>query len=148
MQRTLDTNICSYILRRHPQAMLQRFAGLSASGLWLSAIVAAELRFGAAKRGSARHSHQVHAILSAIEVLPLDMPADKTYAQLRWALEQSGRPIGPNDMLIAAQALAHECVLVTANVGEFSRITDLQVTNWLTVLDEPPPDTSATTSTG
>ena len=47
MQRTLDTNICSYILRRHPQAMLQRFAGLSASGLWLSAIVAAELRFGA-----------------------------------------------------------------------------------------------------
>ncbi len=51
-------------------------------------------------------------------------------------------------MLIAAQALAHECVLVTANVGEFSRITDLQVTDWLTVLDEPPPDTSPTTSTG
>ena len=67
---------------------------------------------------------------------------------LRWALEQSGCPIGPNDMLIAAQALAHECVLVTANVGEFSRITDLQVTDWLTVLDEPPPDTSPTTSTG
>ena len=82
------------------------------------------------------------------EVLPLDMPADTTYAQLRWALEQSGRPIGPNDMLIAAQALAHECVLVTANMGEFSRITDLQVTDWLTVLDEPPPDTSPTTSTG
>ena len=57
MQRTLDTNICTYILRRHPQAMLQRFAGLNASGLWLSAIVAAELRFGAVKLGLSLYTH-------------------------------------------------------------------------------------------
>ena len=144
----LDTNVLSDLVR-HPQGIVARkIAAVGEAAVCTSIIVAAELRFGAAKRGSARLSHQVHAILSAIEVLPLDMPADTTYAQLRWALEQSGRPIGPNDMLIAAQALAHECVLVTANVGEFSRIIDLQVTDWLTVLDEPPPDTSPTTSTG
>jgi tRNA(fMet)-specific endonuclease VapC len=73
----------------------------------------------------------VESILGAIEVLPYDTPADRTYAQLRWTLEQTGQPIGPNDLLIAAHALACECVLVTANVAEFSRVAGLQVANWL-----------------
>ncbi|RKJ97376.1 type II toxin-antitoxin system VapC family toxin [Alicycliphilus denitrificans] len=133
----LDTNILSDLVR-HPQGIVARkIAEVGEAAVCTSIIAAAELRFGAAKRNSARLSHQVHAILSAIEVLALDMPADSAYAQLRWALEQSGRPIGPNDMLIAAQALAHECVLVTANVGEFSRIADLQVTNWLGEAGDP-----------
>ena len=133
----LDTNILSDLVR-HPQGIVARkIAEVGEAAVGTSIIAAAELRFGAAKRNSARLSHQVHAILSAIEVLALDMPADSAYAQLRWALEQSGRPIGPNDMLIAAQALAHECVLVTANVGEFSRVADLQVTNWLGEAGDP-----------
>ncbi len=133
----LDTNILSDLVR-HPQGIVARkIAEVGEAAVCTSIIAAAELRFGAAKRNSARLSHQVHAILSAIEVLALDMPADSAYAQLRWALEQSGRPIGPNDMLIAAQALAHECVLVTANVGEFSRVADLQVTNWLGEAGDP-----------
>ncbi|BCN40750.1 ribonuclease VapC [Alicycliphilus denitrificans] len=133
----LDTNILSDLVR-HPQGIVARkIAEVGEAAVCTSIIAAAELRFGAAKRNSARLSHQVHAILSAIEVLALDMPADSAYAQLRWALEQSGRPIGPNGMLIAAQALAHECVLVTANVGEFSRIADLQVTNWLGEAGDP-----------
>lgn len=133
----LDTNILSDLVR-HPQGIVARkIAEVGEAAVCTSIIAAAELRFGAAKRNSARLSHQVHAILSAIEVLALDMPADSAYAQLRWALEQSGRPIGPNDMLIAAQALAHECVLVTANVVEFSRIADLQVTNWLGEAGDP-----------
>lgn len=133
----LDTNILSDLVR-HPQGIVARkIAEVGEAAVCTSIIAAAELRFGAAKRNSARLSHQVHAILSAIEVLALDMPADSAYAQLRWALEQSGRPIGPNDMLIAAQALAHECVLVTANVVEFSRVADLQVTNWLGEAGDP-----------
>ena len=133
----LDTNILSDLVR-HPQGIVARkIAEVGEAAVCTSIIAAAELRFGAAKRNSARLSHQVHAILSAIEVLALDMPADSAYAQLRWALEQSGRPIGPNDMLIAAQALAHECVLVTANVGEFSRVADLQITNWLGEAGDP-----------
>lgn len=133
----LDTNILSDLVR-HPQGIVARkIAEVGEAAVCTSIIAAAELRFGAAKRNSARLSHQVHAILSAIEVLALDMPADSAYAQLRWTLEQSGRPIGPNDMLIAAQALAHECVLVTANVVEFSRVADLQVTNWLGEAGDP-----------
>lgn len=133
----LDTNILSDLVR-HPQGIVARkIAEVGEAAVCTSIIAAAELRFGAAKRNSARLSHQVHAILSAIEVLALDMPADSAYAQLRWTLEQSGRPIGPNDMLIAAQALAHECVLVTANAGEFSRVADLQVTNWLGEAGDP-----------
>ena len=66
MRLTLDTNICSYILRRHPVAMVERFVGLERGQLWLSAIVAAELRFGATKLASARFSASVEAWTSAM----------------------------------------------------------------------------------
>jgi len=127
----LDTNILSDLVR-HPQGeVARRIAAVGEAAVCTSIIVAAELRFGAAKRNAPRLTYQVDVILAAMDVLPLDEPADRTYALLRWALEQAGRPIGPNDMLIAAQALATECILVTANVDEFSRVTGLQVENWL-----------------
>jgi tRNA(fMet)-specific endonuclease VapC len=127
----LDTNILSDLVR-HPQGRVaERIAAVGESAVCTSIIVAAELRFGAAKRNAPRLTKQVEAILSAVEVLPLDAPADRSYARLRWALEQSGRRIGPNDMLIAAQALACECVLVTANVDEYSRVASLPIENWL-----------------
>jgi tRNA(fMet)-specific endonuclease VapC len=71
------------------------------------------------------------AILAVLEVRPFDIPADREYAKLRLHLEQAGMPIGPNDMLIAAHALAAESILVTANTGEFSRVPGLAVENWL-----------------
>lgn len=127
----LDTNIL-WDLVRHPQGRVaERIAAVGESAVCTSIIVAAELRYGAAKRNAPRLTKQVEAILSAVEVLPLDAPADRRYAQLRWALEQSGRLIGPNDMLIAAQALACGCILVTANVDEFSRVATLPIENWL-----------------
>ena len=75
MQRTLDTNICSYILRRHPAGMLQRFAAVPPSQLWLSAIVAAELRVGAAKLGSARFASAVEQWLAGFDVRPWPLDA-------------------------------------------------------------------------
>jgi tRNA(fMet)-specific endonuclease VapC len=127
----LDTNIISDLVR-HPQGVVARqVAAVGEDLICTSIIVAAELRFGAAKRNASRLTDQVEAILSAIEVLPFDAPADRAYAELRRALEQVGQPIGPNDMLIAAHALATKCIFVTANVGEFSRVPGLQVTNWL-----------------
>ena len=96
-----------------------------------SIIVASEMRYGARKRRSARLSQHVDLILSAMELLPFEAPADECYAQIRDELERSGTPIGPNDMLIAAQALCHNLVVVTANDREFSRIHDLEVENWL-----------------
>jgi len=63
--------------------------------------------------------------------MPLEEPADRFYAQLRVDLEKRGATIGPNDMLIAAHALALECAVISANEREFSRVTDLKVENWL-----------------
>ncbi|MBS1147912.1 MAG: PilT protein domain protein [Proteobacteria bacterium] len=131
----LDTNILSELVR-HPQgAVAQAIARVGENAVCTSIIVASELRFGAAKRNAPRLAAQVEAILRAIEVRPFDTPADHEYARLRLHLEQAGTPIGPNDMLIAAHALAIESILVTANKGEFSRVPGLTVENWL----EAPP---------
>jgi len=131
----LDTNILSELVR-HPQGTIaQGIARVGEDAVCTSIIVAGELRFGAAKRNAPRLTAQVEAILSAIEVHPFDTPADHEYARLRLHLEQAGAPIGPNDMLIAAHALAIESILVTANKGEFSRVPGLTVENWL---ENPP----------
>ena len=96
----------------------------------ISVIVAAELRYGAERRGSARLTSQLEAVLTAIEILPLAEPADRHYGAIRSALERVGRPIGHNDLLIAAHARALGTTLVTDNVGEFGRVPDLAVENW------------------
>jgi tRNA(fMet)-specific endonuclease VapC len=96
-----------------------------------SIIVASEIRFGARKRGSLRLAEHVEALLSVIPVLPFAAPADKHYGHIRAELERAGTPIGPNEMLIAAQALALGLVVVTANYREYSRVRDLRVENWL-----------------
>ena len=97
----------------------------------VSIIVAAELRYGCAKKGSPRLLAQIEAILDSIQVLALDVPADTEYGGIRAELEAAGKPIGPNDLFIAAHAYALQAVLVTANVAEFTRIRGLKVENWL-----------------
>lgn len=130
MQRTLDTNICSYILRRHPPAMIERFAELNPRQLWLSAIVAAELRFGAAKLGSARFSAAVEAWLAGFDVRPWPLDATQHYAKVRAELERAGKTIGGMDLLIAAHAMAEDSTLVTNNAREFLRVPGLAVEEW------------------
>ena len=128
---SLDTNILSDLVR-HPQGVVaQKIAVVGENEICTSIIVAAELRFGAAKRNSARLSNQVETILAAMLVVPIDVPADREYAELRQLLESSGNSIGPNDLLIAAQARANGQILVTNNVREFTRVPSLQVENWL-----------------
>ena len=129
----LDTNILSDLLRRPqgPVAKVIRRAG--ERSICTSVVVAGELRFGAARTGSKRLQRQVDQLLSAIEVLSLEEPADRHYAKIRKSLESRGRPIGPNDLLIAAHALAEDCTLVTANEAEFSRVPSLKMENWLAV---------------
>lgn len=130
MHRTLDTNICSYILRRHPSAMIERFAELNPRQLWLSAIVAAELRFGATKLGSARFSAAVEAWLAGFEVRPWPLDATQHYANVRAKLERAGKTIGGMDLLIAAHAMAEDSTLVTNNAREFLRVPGLAVEEW------------------
>ncbi len=130
MRRTLDTNICSYVLRRHPVAMLERFAGLARDQLWLSAIVAAELRFGAAKLASPRFSSAVESWIAGFDVQPWPLAATQHYAQARAALERAGQPIGGMDLMIAAHAMAEDSVVVTNNAREFLRVPGLAVEEW------------------
>ena len=130
MRRTLDTNICSYILRRHPVSMIERFAGLDRAQLWLSAIVAAELRFGAVKLGATRFAAAVESWLVGFEVRPWPVDATRQYANIRHALERAGQPIGGMDLMIAAHALAEDAVLVTNNAREFLRVPGLAVEEW------------------
>ena len=96
-----------------------------------SIIVASELRYGAAEKKSARLTARVEAVLGALEILPLEEPAGRTYGALRARLEQKGRPMGGNDLLIAAQAVSQGLTLVTANKREFARVEGLHCKNWL-----------------
>jgi tRNA(fMet)-specific endonuclease VapC len=127
----LDTNIVSDLARNPQGPAAQRIAAIGPDAVCVSIITAAELRYGCAKKGSPGLLAQIEAILGAVQVLALDVPADVEYGGIRSELEAAGRPIGPNDLLIAAHAYALEAVLVTANQREFSRIRGLKVENWL-----------------
>ena len=108
-----------------------RIAAVGPDAICVSIITAAELRYGCAKKGSAKLLAQIEAILESVQVLALDVPADTEYGGIRSELEAAGKPIGPNDLFIAAHAYALQAVLVTANVAEFTRIRGLKVENWL-----------------
>jgi tRNA(fMet)-specific endonuclease VapC len=131
MRYLLDTNIVSDLLRNPDGKIAQRIADVGESKVCTSIIVAAELRYGAAKKGSPRLNTQLEAILGALEVLAFETPADKTYALLRTRLEKSGRPIGAHDLLIASHALTLGFTLVSDNEREFSRVDNLEHENWL-----------------
>jgi tRNA(fMet)-specific endonuclease VapC len=127
----LDTNILSDLVR-HPRGRIaDRIAQVGEQHVCTSIIVAAELRYGAAKKASARLTAQLEAVLGAVEVLALEPPVDTIYGEARARLELAGHSIGANDLLIAAHALASGHTVVTDNEREFSRITDLRVENWL-----------------
>ena len=127
----LDTNILSDLVR-HPQgAIAERIARVGEDAICTSIIVAAELRYGATKSGSKNLVDHVDLLLAALEILPLEPPADQEYAKLRYHLIRKGITIGPNDMLIAAHALATGLTVVTANTREFTRVPGLKVENWL-----------------
>ena len=131
MRYLLDTNIVSDMIRNPQGRVTERIREVGEAQVATSIIVAAELRYGAAKKGSARLTAQVEAVLGALEVLPFEEPADRVYGVLRTGLEQKGQPIGGNDLLIAAQALSLGFTLVTANEREFAKVEDLPCENWL-----------------
>lgn len=127
----LDTNIVSDLIR-HPQGRAAtKIAEVGEDAVATSIIVAAELRYGAAKKASARLAAQLDAVLNALEVIALEAPADASYGAARVAVEAAGTPIGANDLLIAAQALALDMIVVTDNEREFRRVDGLKVENWL-----------------
>ncbi|MEO8244758.1 MAG: type II toxin-antitoxin system VapC family toxin [bacterium] len=128
----LDTNIVSDLVRNPQGPVMRHIVRVWPEAVCISIITAAELRYGCARKGSAKLLANVEAILASIQVLALEVPADAAYGGIRAELEAAGKPIGPNDLLIAAHASTLGAVLVTANIGEFTRVRGLSVENWLT----------------
>lgn len=133
MTYLLDTNVwVDYLHQDHP-IVTARLHATDPDDVLLSSIVLAELRYGADK---SRNPGRNHAVLDRLteeaSLLDFDEAAASAFGHLRAVLERHGTPIGPYDMLIAAQALSQGMVLVTDNFGEFSRIPGLQLENWRT----------------
>jgi tRNA(fMet)-specific endonuclease VapC len=131
MRYLLDTNVVSDLIRNPQGGVAEHIRKVGEAQVCTSIIVAAELRYGATKKGSPRLTAQLETVLGALDVLPFEAPADAAYGLIRTRLEQAGRPIGGNDLLIAAQAIALGYTIVTDNEGEFARIDGLPRENWL-----------------
>ncbi|MDN5842882.1 MAG: type II toxin-antitoxin system VapC family toxin [Alcaligenaceae bacterium] len=127
----LDTNIISALLRDPDGPAADHIERVGPQKICTSIIVAGELRYGCAKKGSAKLLARVEALLEIIPVLPLNIPADAEYGGIRAELEAAGKPIGANDLLIGAHAHALGLTLVTGNIRKFKRIRGLTVENWL-----------------
>ncbi len=126
----LDTNLCIRVLRDRPPELRVRF-NAEADGLCISTIILAELLHGAAK--SARpveNRREVERFAARLEVLPFDAEAAAHAADIRAALEQQGQVIGGYDLLIAGHARSRGLVVVTGNLGEFSRVAGLRCEDW------------------
>ncbi len=126
----LDTNVLSELINDADGEVAQKIRTHEKRGVATSLIVAGELRYGVAKKQSRQLTQKVERLLSRLTVLPLESGVDFYYAKIRVELERQGLPIGHNDLLIAAHALALNLIVVTANVREFERVPGLAVENW------------------
>lgn len=131
----LDTNICSFIMREQPEAVIKRLeqAVLRNQRIVVSAITYAEMRFGAIrKKASPRHAQLVDAFCTRLDaVLAWDRAAVEATTEIKAALAAAGTPIGPNDTAIAGHAIAACAVLATNNTREFARVPGLMLEDWV-----------------
>jgi len=131
MRYLLDTNTVSDLVRNPQGRVSEHIRRVGEAQVCTSIIVAAELRYGATKKGSLRLMNQLEAVLGALDLLPFEAPADAAYGLIRTLLEGAGRPIGGNDLLIAAQTIMLGYTVVSDNEREFARIDGLPHENWL-----------------
>jgi tRNA(fMet)-specific endonuclease VapC len=125
----LDTDISSYIIKRRPATLIEKFEK-HAESLSVSVMTAAELRFGAEKAGRQKLSDLVEAYLDRLAILDWTNEVCGYYARIRSDLERSGKPIGNMDLLIASHAVSQGMTLVTNNLKHFSNVSDLKVEVW------------------
>ena len=132
MKVLLDTNMCIYIIKRQPPAVLKRFTGLAVGDVGISVITLAELEYGVSKsRDAKRNRHALKQFIAPLEVVRFDQGAAVIYGIIRAQLEQEGQPIGSMDLLIAAHARSLDVRLVTNNESEFKRVPGLRIENWV-----------------
>jgi tRNA(fMet)-specific endonuclease VapC len=132
MKLMLDTNICIYIIKQQPVAVLKRFLEYQIGDIGISSITLSELRYGVAKSThQEKNAKALDEFITPLEVVSFDEEAAHVYGDIRAALEKAGTPIGSMDMLIAAHAVSLGIPLVTNNTREFVRIPALNSIDWL-----------------
>lgn len=128
----LDTNICIYIAKQKPSKVLQKFEKMAVGDVAMSTITYGELLYGAEKSHHPKNAKMMLDELSSlIPPLPLSRQVSEHFGRIRFYLERQGKPIGNNDLWIAAHAMALDIILVTNNVKEFARLPHLKVENWV-----------------
>jgi tRNA(fMet)-specific endonuclease VapC len=128
----LDTNVCSYLMRKRPSSVVERLEALGPERVATSVVTSIELRQGAdLSREPAKYHARVDDFLAEVRVLPLDNEVARAVGRVRALLRRTGKPIGDLDSLIAGHALALGLVLVTHNMREFARIAELKVEDWV-----------------
>ena len=131
MKYLLDTNACIAVLKDKHSPVARRLADESPENVVLCSVVKAELLYGAYKsRQSSRTLKNLAEFFTPFKSRPFDDAASDVYGQIRAELASKGRPIGPNDLMIAAISLSNNLILVTNNTREFSRIEQLQIEDW------------------
>jgi len=132
MIRFLDTNICIYFLKGvHPQ-IRTRLLNLGPEDVKIPSIVMAELFYGAAKSERKQENRdRISQFLEPLEIVPFDEASALCYADIRSQTERKGTPVGPNDLVIAATVISQDGILITNNLREFQRISQLAIENWL-----------------
>ena len=127
----LDTNTCIYLLNQTNPNVRRHFESRSPSEIALCSMVKAELMFGAHRSSRVDTNLQrLKLFFSPLECFAFDDRCAEHYALIRADLMAQGQPIGPNDLMIAATARANDAILVTNNIGEFSRVAGLQLEDW------------------
>lgn len=129
----LDTDTCSYIMRRSNVAVLKRLAKVAVNDVCISVITKSELLFGVEVSPKRRQDEAaLTAFLGYVEVLDFPDQASLHYAKIRADLKTKGAMIGANDLLIAAHARSLGLTLITNNTREFRRVRGLSIDNWTT----------------
>lgn len=132
MKLLLDTNICIYLIKNRPPTARQKFELYTVGDIGVSTITIAELEYGVRKSAAAeRNQMALEKFLLPLEFLDFDHKSAMAYGKLRAILERGGTPIGSMDMLIAAQAIAHDLKLITHNLREFERVPNLRCETWV-----------------
>lgn len=127
----LDANACIHILRNSSQNLLERFQRHSPTEIKLCSVVKAELIYGAQRSARIEKNFDLlRRFFSIFESYPFDDESAEHYGRIRAGLERTGNVIGPNDLMIAAIAIARDLVLVSHNTDEFSRVTSLRLEDW------------------
>ena len=139
MKILLDTNICIYMIRNNPPEVRKHFQHAAPGDVFISSVTVAALQYGVEKSiAKEKNASALEAFLLPLVILHFDMDAAVVYGKIRTLLERRGTPIGGMDMLIAAQAIAHDFTLITHNLKEFQRIPNLKCETWVSPLQPSP----------